>query len=351
MTPFSFGDMRLAEFDLIRTAIMLEREKGRLFHTTYSLIWVRMLYDVYLFSGNMDLLKKCLKALFLLLSRFESYLGENGLIETPPDYMFVDWIYIDEISLHHPPKALGQSCMNMFYFGALESAEHIYLAVNDRSAATACKIKRESLRKAINKLLFDTNKGCYFEGLNTPTAPELIGQFMPENVKKRYYLKHSNILAAYFGICDNDTARNLIHKVMAEEIEGACQPYFMHYLLDAVCRLGLRDEYTLQICDRWKIPVAQCSKGLVEGFVPPEPNYSFDHSHAWGGTPLYAVPKAIMGLEIRKPGMAEITLSPSLLGLNYAKAELLTPYGKVVCEGTKDGGFTVAHPKEITVIL
>ena len=38
--------------------------------------------------------------------------------------------------------------------------------------------------------------------------------------------------------------------------------------------------------ERWKAPVAACGKGLVEGFIPPEPSYRFDHSHAWGGTQM-----------------------------------------------------------------
>ena len=153
MTPFSFGDMRLAEFDLLRTAVMLERENGRMFHTTYSLIWVKMLYDVYMLTGNGALLKRCEKALGLLLDRFETYLGDNGLIENPPDYMFVDWIYIDGISMHHPPKALGQSCLNMFYFGALDSAEKIYHTLGQEQTARNCLTKKEALRIAINDLL------------------------------------------------------------------------------------------------------------------------------------------------------------------------------------------------------
>ena len=351
MTPFSFGDMRLAEFDLLRTAVMLERENGRMFHTTYSLIWVKMLYDVYMLTGNKTLLMKCERALELLLNRFETYLGENGLIENPPDYMFVDWIYIDGLSMHHPPKALGQSCLNMFYFGALENAAKIYIELGDSHSAEKCRQRKETLRSAINSLLFDGEKGCYFEGLNTPTKPELLGKWMPQNVEKRYCLKHSNILAAYFGVCDDDTGRILIDKVMSDDIAGDCQPYFMHYLLEAVYRLGLREKYTLEICNRWKEPVLNCRKGLVEGFVAPEPTYRFDHSHAWGGTPLYSLPKALMGLKIAKPRMQEITLSPSLLGLNHARVELLTPYGKVVCEMKEGKKPSVTHPSQITVTL
>ena len=351
MTQFSFGDMRLAAFDVERTAVMLERENGRMFHTTYSLIWVRMLRDVYMATGDLSLLRRCEKALGLLLKRFAGYLGENGLLETPPDYMFVDWIYIDGISMHHPPKALGQSCLNMYYFGALNCAAEIYRALGEEAVAGDCTRRRDVLRQAINAVLFDEEKGIYFEGLNTPTPVNLTGEWMPENVEKRYYLKHSNILATYFGVCDDETGRKLVDMVMEERIPGDVQPYFMHYLLEAVFRLGLREKYTRIICDRWKAPAQEFPKGLVEGFVAPEPGYGFDHSHAWGGTPLYSLPKALLGFEILKPGMREIQLSPSLLGLGYAKVELLTPYGKVTCEMREGQPPVITHPESVKVLL
>ena len=122
-------------------------------------------------------------------------------------------------------------------------------------------------------------------------------------------------------------------------------------MLEAVFRLGLRKKYTLKICSRWKAPVQHCPKGLVEGFVAPEPTYPFDHSHAWGGTPLFSLPKALMGLEIRKPGMREISLSPALLGLSHASAALLTPFGKVVCEMKAGEPARITHPEQVRVIL
>lgn len=349
MTPFAFGDMRLAEFDLVRTARMLERENGRMFHTTYSLIWVRMLYDTFMATGNVDLLKACRKGLDLLLSRFETYIGDSGLIENPPDYMFIDWIYIDDISMHHPPKALGQTCLNMFYFGALSFAGKIYDFLGCKASAEKCVTKSECVREAINTRLFDKEKGVYFMGLNTPEDASPDWEWMPGNVSKRYYLKHANVLAAYFGVCDDETAKSLIHKIMRNEIEGDCQPYFLHYLLEAVFRTGLRDKYTLEILEKWKPSVKDCPKGLVEGFIAPEPTYSFDHSHAWGGTPLYSLPKALFGLEILSPGMKAVRFSPSLLGLSEATAEMLTPYGKIVCKQEKGHSPEIKYPKEIEI--
>lgn len=351
MTAFSFGDMDLAEFDVIRTAELLRQNDGRMFHTTYSLIWVQMLYDVYRFNGHTDLLEKCSGPLIQLLQRFEDYVGDNGLIETPPDYMFIDWLYIDGISLHHPPKALGQSCLNMFYFGALKTAEKIFSALNDTAMAENCRLKASALQSAVNSLLFDPERQMYFEGLNTPTPEHLLYRYMPQNVEKRYYRKHANILAAYFGICERTTAQDLLRRIMQDEIEGDYQPYFAHFLLEAIYRNGLREEFTRPVLERWKAPVRECSKGLAEGFVPPEPTYKFDHSHAWGGTPLWSLPLALTGLDILEPGMKKLAFSPALLGLEQANVELPTPFGLVTLEMAKGKNPVITAPDEIEIII
>ena len=349
MTVFSFGDLSLSVFDVIRTAELLRNNDGRMFHTTYSLIWVRMLLDVYMLTGNLQLLRDCEDALILLLNRFETYIGENGILDTPPDYMFVDWLYIDELSMHHPPKALGQTCLNMFYFGALKDAADIFTHLGETAMAEKCIEKRELLRVSVNTHLYDAEKGMYFEGLNTETPEELLCQYMPPNVQKRYYLKHSNILACYVGIRKPEESKELLHKIMKNVCPGEYQPYFAHFLLEAVEKNGLREEYTLKILEKWKAPVKECDKGLAEGFIQPEPTYIFDHSHAWGGTPLYSLPKALLGLKILKPGFSEISLSPSLLSLENATVELPTPYGLLTCKLKKGKDIAIEAPDDITV--
>jgi len=135
---------------------------------------------------------------------------------------------------------------------------------------------------------------------------------------------------------------------MTEEFISDCQPYFKHFLFEAIYKNDLRDKYTLKLAEEWKAPVKDCPKGLVEGFIAPEPTYYFDHSHAWGGTPLYSIPKALTGIEILEPGYKKISLEPSCLGLDEAKVEIPTPYGMIVCDISKDG-FKYSAPKEINI--
>jgi len=109
----------------------------------------------------------------------------------------------------------------------------------------------------------------------------------------------------------------------------------------------MRDKYTRKIIDNWRQPTKDCSKGLVEGFYAPEPTYSFDHSHAWGGTPLYSLPKALMGVSVIEAGYKKVRLEPSLLGLNYARVEIPTPFGMIICEQKQGAEPVITVPEGI----
>lgn len=349
MTLYSYGDLSLCEFDLKRIARTMTDNDGRLFHTTYSLIWVKMLYECYMATGNIELLRDCKGALDLLLNRFDSYMGENGLVETPPDYMFIDWLFPDGISTHHPPKALGQTCLNMFLYGALNYASYIYNALDFKEKAEKQIIKAKALKEAIITHLYDKEKGLFFEGLNTKTPEEMLWQYLPKNVEKRYYRRHANILACYFGIVDKNDAKKLLEKVYNDDTLGEVQPYFMHFWFGAIYNNGLCEKYTLPLLNLWKEAIKVCPKGLPEGFYKPEPTYNFDHSHAWGGSPLYSLPQALSGLEILEPRFKKISLKPQLLGLEFANLEIATPYGIIRIESSKNG-VKIEAPKEITII-
>ena len=116
--------------------------------------------------------------------------------------------------------------------------------------AKVFRTRKEAARKAIIFHLFDREKQLFIEGLNTPTPEELVSDLMPQNTEKRYFRKHANILAAYFGVCEQSISVSLLDRVMSNEIEGEVQPYFLHFLLEAILRNGLRETYTRRVLEK-----------------------------------------------------------------------------------------------------
>ena len=346
MTAMSYGDLRLSAFDVLRTADIIRVKNGEMFHATYSMIWVMMLWDVYNFTGDKSLLEKCEDALGLLLNTFHGYLGDNGLVETPPSYMFVDWVQVDGISLHHPPKALGQTFLNLFYYGGLIHGVKVYEAMGDTTKADLYRARAAALKEAINAHLYDPDRGLYFEGLNTPTREDLLTYWMPQNVEKRYFRRHSNVLAALFGVHNNPA--DLLDRTLEDDSLGYFQPYFAHFVLEAVRVCGLCDKWTLRLIEDWKEPIRSCPKGLPEGFYK-QSDYPFDHSHGWGGTPRYALPMALSGLEILEPAYNRIRLRPTLLGLAHANVEIPTPHGVIRIEMAEGAEPIITIPDGIIV--
>lgn len=107
----------------------------------------------------------------------------------------------------------------------------------------------------------------------------------------------------------------------------------------------------MQILEEWKAPIIEFSKGLPEGFYKPNEEYIFDYSHAWAGTPAYALPLALTGLEIIDAGFKEIRLSPSLLGLQFARVEIPSPYGMIEVIQQQGSEPIIKVPEKIKCVL
>ncbi len=348
MTMFCFGDMRLAEFDLMRTADWISANNGVMFHTTYSLIWVQMLHDVYMITGRKEIIYYCKNALSTLLERFDSYKDENGIIENPPDFMFVDWTVIDGFSMHHPPKTLGQTVLNAFYYNALINAIKIYSYIGEHNKSNELKTKADSFKAEFNRVFFDKDKQLYFDGLGTPCGGDK--HYHPANVNKKYFSKYPNILASLYGLADEALAKDILERIIFDDSLQDIQPYFMHYLFCTVRKYGMFDKYGMKLLERWIPVVEECDKGLAEGWIAPEESYSFDHSHAWGGTPAYQMPMAITGLEIIEPGMKKLKFNPNLYGLDYAHITIPTDYGYIDFKAEKGKRAVITAPDEIEII-
>lgn len=341
MTHMTYGDMRLSRLDILRTADYLVMTDGYMFHTSYSLIWVQMVMDYYRYTGDESVLGECISALYHLFRRFHRCLNEDGIIDSPLNYMFIDWANVDGFNMHHPPKSLGQTALNAFYRQALlDAAEWCDIIGYPNSY----RKEAEKHKEAFNRTFYDVEKGLYFDGLTDEYEPN---QWLPENTKRRYYSRHSNTLAVLYGFIEGNEARALMERVVTEEsLDGGAtcidvQPYFMHYVMEAINKVGLFEKHGLRLLHMWDKQVEKSPKGMKEGWN----EFRGDHSHAWGATPTYQLPARLLGFEMLEPGFGCFALKPQLYGLKWAEIAMPTPYGLITCT-MRNGKTMVAVPKE-----
>ena len=310
-----------------------------MFHTGYSLMWISMLHDYILYTGDRTVLAETEESMRILLRRFETYEDETGILDTPPNYMFADWVEIAGYSMHHPPKALGQTILNALYYRALRTAG---LLLRD----AFYERKASALQTAFDHAFWDASSALYLSG-KTGLTP--VNEWLPQNAQKPIFTLHANIMAVSCGICHGERAAAVVKAVLTDTSLPDYQPYFAHFVFQALWNTGLFDEFAEPILKRW-IPVTEaCSKGLAEGWIRPCDNYVFDHSHAWGGCPRYWLPRALLGLEILEPGFRRISLHPRLKLTGRASISLSTPFGMLRCTATDGIIETLSVPPEVQI--
>ena len=316
---YTFGETELTKLDILRSAWLLNETKGRLFHTSYGLIWIQWLLDYYNYTGDKKILSSCESSIDVLLIRYDSYC-ENGLIENPPDYLFIDWILVDEFDLHHPPKNLGQSALNCFYYNALLCASRIKTLLNKDDEAETINHKAVKLKNAFNKTFWDEEKGLYFAGKSDFINSNV---FLPISNNKRYFTVHANTLAVLYGLADN--GQSIMEKVITSNLIPA-QPYFWHFIFEALDKVDLFEKHAFTAFNLWTDLLNECDSSLKEIYHPA--GFNCDYSHAWSGSPAYQLPSKVFGVKFidGKPVYCKPLLGP----LNFASGVIPLSNGKIL---------------------
>ncbi|MCQ2743037.1 MAG: hypothetical protein MJ239_07110 [Bacilli bacterium] len=350
VNAFATGDYDLAKHVLRGYTNNLYRNGGQNANDDYALIVTIWLHDIYMMTGDKELLKDCLKGIEATDKRYSSFVGEKGIVDHPRRYCFIDWLNVDGYGLFSAPANLGQSVVNMFYYRHLVCLSYIYEQLGDEKKAKRTARKAKKLKKAINANLYDKERGLYSEGLNEDVGNYEGCQVPPGNGKK-YFRKHANALAVAYGLTSSKKqSKAILKKIFTELNDCEMQPYFMHYLFEAVHKADMDGKYAKTVLKYWLDNVKTADKGLPEGFYKPEPSYKFDYSHAWACTPYYSFIIATSGINILEPGMKKIAFSPRSLKVKEFSYKIFTPYGPIFVSLSKNQKIEIIYPKEIEIV-
>jgi hypothetical protein len=173
--------------------------------------------------------------------------------------------------------------------------------------------KSEHAKQQFNKLLFNSKKGYYNDGIDT-----------------NHSALHSNMFPLAFNMVpekNNKTVTDFVHS------RGmACSVYGSQFLMDAVYN-GNDADYGLRLLSStaersWYNMIRTGSTISTEAWDNKyKPNQ--DWNHAWGAVPANAIPRKMMGVEPLEPGFRKIRIKPQPSTLAHAELTVPTIRGSV----------------------
>ncbi len=333
ITYYVSGDDRLArnaieQFDQSRIpeGLTLSRYPSYIYQVipTYSLMWIDMIHDYYLYRNDMEFVSQFQKGMRSVLEWFESRIDENGLLGNLEWWNFTDWA--PEYPNGVPPGAeYGQSAnISLQYAYTLQYAAEIFNSLGDKRLADKYNRMARDLINAVKLNCYDESRGLFAE---TPD--------------KKIFSQHTNIFAILTNAIPGAEQQKLMELILDEEDLIQCTVYFRFYLFRALQKTGMADAY-LDHIEPWKIML---DLGLTT-FAEREFDMRSD-CHAWSASPCFDLLHTVAGIQPAEPGFKSVLIEPALGELEYIKAAMPHPKGIIKLDIRRVGASGITGTVEL----
>jgi hypothetical protein len=277
----------------------------------FSLYWTNMVHDYWMHYNDTAFVKSMLFGIENVLNWYEERIDpKTEMLGRTPYWNFVDWpkewpwsMVVNSggvpaggaeggssILSFQLAYALNEAAELFHYFGRVEKAEYYKKLAGKISAATV-------------KLCWDNNRMLM---ANTPEKDE--------------YSQHANIMAILSDAALPVDPKELISRVAKDDKIIQATVYYRFYLLLAMKKVGLADQYTGML-EPWR---TMLSNGLTTFAEKPEPSRS--DCHAWSASPNYDLLATVAGIEPAAPGFGSVKIEPHLGSLQWVEASM--PHAK-----------------------
>ncbi len=313
--------------------------------TEWQMHTVFMAWADYIYTGNPESVTKYYRQLEAktLVDLTES----NGLIstrtgKTTPGFFksiyyngnrfgdIVDWPKGtpagEQQKNHQGPTPLGErdgyvftdynTVVNAFHYRSLVLMSRLALATGNSAESRSLKDRAQQVKKSINTLLFDKNRGVYVDGTDTGHAS-----------------LHANMFPLAFGLVPDEHTASVVQFIKSRGM--ACSVYGAQYLLEALYNAGearyALDLMTSESKRSWMNMVRVGSTMTTEAWdAYYKPNLTWNH--AWGSAPANIIVRKLFGIEALEPAFRLVKIHPQPANLEYARLKTPTIRGPIICE-------------------
>jgi hypothetical protein len=281
---------------------------------TFSLFWIDMVHDYWMHRPDEAFVKERLAGVEAVLGWFERRMDpETGMLGPLPYWTFVDWT--NEWPWDNargvggdPPGAHdgGSAIVSLQLAGTLRRAAELFHAFGREHEALRCEQSAARLIEAVRAQCWDDGRRLFAD---TPA--------------KKSFSQHANTFAVLAGAVEGEEASDFIRRTSADTTLVQASTYFRFYLLRAMKRAGLGEEYLAEL-GQWRTML-----GLGLTTFAEKPDQTRSDCHAWSASPVYEFLATVCGVEPASPGFATVRIEPHLGHLTRAEGVVPHPKGEI----------------------
>jgi len=280
---------------------------------TYSLLWVDMVHDYYMYRDNPKFVEQFLPGIESVLGWFERKTDHTGMLANLEWWNFTDWTSGFQNGI--PPGADdGYSAnVSLQYVFALQKAAEIFDAYNQTE-------KANHYRKLADKVKYNVRVRCF-----DPSK-----KLFAERPEKDVYSQHTNIFAILTDAIPEKDQADLMERLLAPK-DNFGQPidiiktsiYFQFYLNRALQKTGKADKYLGRL-QQWDnmLDMGMTTFGETD-------NAPRSDCHAWSATPCFEFLHTVAGIQPAAPGYKEVLIAPAMGHLKKINAIFPHPAGEL----------------------
>ncbi len=290
----------------------------------YALYWLMTIREYVRYTGDKAIVTELYPSVERVLAWFDRFVDDDGLLNSPPHWIFVDWAQLDK---------RGQStALNAHFVQALRVSAELAEIYGLAPRAVTLRNRADGVSAAINRHLWNEERGVYSDARVDGVQGQRVSQqanglclahgIVPPERQARVIAYITDparvtLTAAMPGLYEPPPFDDAHDVVLA-------QPFCAHHLHRGLALAGRSDLLLANIRERWGAMIEAGSTTIWELWSP-----MASQCHAWSTTPTFDLSTYILGVAPLADGFARVQIAPQPVDLDWAEGTVPTPYGPI----------------------
>ncbi len=296
---------------------------------SFQFYFIFMVYAHYTRFGDVDLVRKHLRAIDGVCEWFTNHINDDGVVGQSKYWNFVDWAtpwgYVKDENDGGVPVGIHGGVIGLYnpmmaYF--LQCAAKLNFICGRADVANEYLATAEMLKKNTEKYFWDKEKCLY-----------------ADNLEHTKYSQHMQTWCVLSGLATGRKAKRIMKNSLALEAKATYAFAYFYFRALEICGMY---EKTKEMMDSYR--------GLLKlncTTVPETPTYSRSDCHAWGALAIYEFSATVLGVRTYDVNEKSVSIKPYIKGRKYAKGTVSTIAGDVTVSWKKSGDvFEIAIESE-----